>query len=251
MDLGPGPSNYSLSMGWVCHEPLLDSRHWHAEVPDFSVCLQKTILIWVPCGFLWLCAPFLIYIRLKSRHVQIQHTLLNIVATILAVGLVVFALADLIYFANDGQASLVDIIDPILRGVTWVLVTVLIQLNRMRGCRNSSVLWIFWTLFVLLSVPRIYSQMLRETAPDMEGDLTETLSYIMTFVIIFTQWILAFFMDKRPMYASGEGNYYHDYKILNFDVSTQTQELNLEFTGSLLPFFLSVSKDLEKHSSNF
>ena len=93
--------------------------------------------------------------------------------------------------------------------------------------------------------------MLRETAPDMEGDLTETLSYIMTFVIIFTQWILAFFMDKRPMYASGEGNYYLDYKILNFDVSTQTQELNLEFTGSLLPFFLSVSKDLEKHSSNF
>ena len=76
-DPGPGPANYSLGMGWVCHDPLLDSRHWHADVPDFSVCLQKTILIWVPCGFLWLCAPFLIYNRLKSKQVQIPHTLLN------------------------------------------------------------------------------------------------------------------------------------------------------------------------------
>lgn len=44
---------------WLCgEEALLDSRlTWDTPDPDPSVCLQKSILIWLPCGFLWLLAP--------------------------------------------------------------------------------------------------------------------------------------------------------------------------------------------------
>ena len=185
-----------------------DSRNWYSDIPDFSVCLQKTILIWLPCGFLWIAAPFLIYNRMKSKAVHIPHTLLNIVATTLAIGLVVFSLADLIYFSNKSNSSFVDIMDPIIRGLTFVLVTGLIQLNRIRGSRNSAVLWIFWTIFSLLSIPRLYSQLRREISGEIVGDITESVSNILTFVIIIIQWILAFFMDARPIYAIGEGEYF-------------------------------------------
>ena len=192
----------------MCSDPLFDSQNWYSDIPDFSVCLQKTILIWIPCGFLWLAAPFLIYSRMKTKQVNIPHTLLNIVSSTLAVGLVVFALADLIYFANKADSSLVDILDPVIRGLTFVLVTGLIQLNRVGGCRNSAVLWIFWTVLVIFSVPRLYSQLRREIDGDIDGDITETVSNIMTFVIIFTLWILAFFMDAQPAYGVGQGKHY-------------------------------------------
>ena len=38
----------------------------------------------------------------------------------------------------------------LLRSATWVLVTLLVQLNRWRGCRNSAALWTFWTLTLIL-----------------------------------------------------------------------------------------------------
>ena len=194
-------------MDWVCSDPLYDSAQWNVSVPDISVCLQKTIPVWVPCGFLWLAAPFLIYSLLKSKHVGIPPTLLNIVATILALGLLVFALFDLIFFTAIQPGAPVDILDPVLRALTWVLTTVIIQLNRVRGCRNSPVLWVFWTIFLLLSMPRLYSQIKREL--DTEGStdfLTETISFSFTFIIILAQWILAFFMDAKPAYSTGEGN---------------------------------------------
>ena len=205
MEVPDNMTDYSVSMGWMCSDPLFDSRHWYTDIPDFSVCLQKTILVWLPCGFLWLCSPFLIYNRLQSKQVQIPLTLLNVVATILAGGLVALATADLITMSLRSDSSLVDILDPLIRGLTMVMVTVLIQLNRLRGCRNSAVLWLFWTMFFIFSVPRVYSQIRREVDDDIPDDMQETTSYILTFVIIIIQWILAFFMDAKPAYAIGEG----------------------------------------------
>ena len=70
-------ANLSLSQPaarWLCHDPLLDPRLWHADVPDVSVCLQKTILIWVPCSFLWICAPIVILSRLRSsKQVTLKY----------------------------------------------------------------------------------------------------------------------------------------------------------------------------------
>ena len=43
-----------------------------------------------------------------------------------------------------------DYIASHLRSATWVLVTLLVQLNRWRGCRNSAALWTFWTLTLIL-----------------------------------------------------------------------------------------------------
>ena len=56
-------------------------------------------------------------------------------------------------------------------------------------------------------MPRVYSQLRREviTEEDSEGDLVETISYILTFVVILISWVLAFFMDAKPVYTVTKG----------------------------------------------
>eukprot|EP00092_Neocalanus_flemingeri_P004166 GFUD01004481.1.p1 GENE.GFUD01004481.1~~GFUD01004481.1.p1 ORF type:complete len:1636 (+),score=378.79 GFUD01004481.1:74-4981(+) len=204
----PNATDWSYPMEWLCPktDPLVDtSISWNTPSPDISVCLQKSLLVWVPCGFLWLLTPLLIYRLYRSKSLYIPHTLLNIVRTVLGTGLGIFAGADLIYFSSKNSASTPDLLDPVIRGLTWLLVVGLVQLGRVRGARNSAVLWIFWFLYILCSIPRLYSQVRRELDPDSPSDLTEVVSNTLTLTIVVVQWILAFFMDAKPAYAVGAG----------------------------------------------
>ena len=174
-------------------------------------------------GFLWVAAPFLTYHLSRSRSLYIPHTLLNIVQTVLAAGLGLFAGADLIYFATKNNNTTVDILDPVIRGLTWLLVVVIIQMRRIRGSRNSAVLWIFWLLFILASIPRLYSQVRREVYTVSLSDKTEVISNSLTLLIVVVQWVLAFFMDAEPSYSVGEGRLH---AILLFYSMTITPNLS-------------------------
>ena len=52
------------------------------SIPDFTKCFQDTVLVWIPCGFLLLVAPFYVYylFTVKSRG---RHTWLNISKTVI------------------------------------------------------------------------------------------------------------------------------------------------------------------------
>jgi len=206
----PDPGNitdWTYNLPWLCPDtdPLIDTAVlWNTDTPDVSVCLQKSVLVWIPCGFLWVAAPFLTYHLSRSRSLYIPHTLLNIVQTVLAAGLGLFAGADLIYFATKNNNNTVDILDPVIRGLTWLLVVAIIQARRIRGSRNSAVLWIFWLLFILASIPRLYSQVRREVYTVSLSDKTEVISNSLTLLIVVVQWVLAFFMDAEPSYSVGE-----------------------------------------------
>lgn len=42
---------------------------WNSPTPDFTVCFEKTILVWLPCLFLWLLTPLEItYLCHKPRN---------------------------------------------------------------------------------------------------------------------------------------------------------------------------------------
>ena len=40
---------------------------WNTSQPDLTLCFQKTILVWIPCWFLWLMIPLLIYMLRRSN----------------------------------------------------------------------------------------------------------------------------------------------------------------------------------------
>ena len=55
---------------------------WHTSSPDFTKCFQNTVLVWVPCLYLWVCFPF--YFLYLSHHDRgyIQMTHLNKAKTV-------------------------------------------------------------------------------------------------------------------------------------------------------------------------
>ena len=111
--------------GW-CSDKLFDSSvSWNTTHPDISVCLQKTVLVWAPCGLLWLL--FLPRVWLLSRKCKgtISHSALNVTRTVLTLGLAVLAVIDIAFWSSS--EFLVDILDPIIRLLTWLLVVVIIQ----------------------------------------------------------------------------------------------------------------------------
>jgi len=197
-----------LNNSWVYRAPLLcgdeaffDSRlSWDTDDPLVSVCVQKSLLLWLPCGLLWLLAPLQGYRLMRSKARHIPHSLLNVVKTVLAIGLLILAIADLITFASSAGSKL-DLLDPVLRGITWILVAALIEAERTRGVRNSALLWVFWLVYLLCQAPRVYSQVRRE-AKGLEGT-AELVSNSLTYAIALLLWILSFFMDSQPEYVIG------------------------------------------------
>ena len=151
-----------LNNSWVNRAPSLcgddaffDSRlSWDTDDPLVSVCAQKSLLLWLPCALLWLLAPLQGYRLMRSKARHIPHSHLNVVKTVLAIGLLILAIADLITFASSAGSKL-DLLDPVLRGITWVLVAALIEAERTRGVRNSALLWVFWLVYLLCQVCKV------------------------------------------------------------------------------------------------
>ena len=58
------------------------NQTWNTETPDFPECFHQTVLVWVPCGFMWLFAPFEIYQIITNKDENIPWSLVNISKTV-------------------------------------------------------------------------------------------------------------------------------------------------------------------------
>lgn len=70
---------------------------WYASQPDFTSCFHKTVLIYVPCAFLWLCSVVELYKNYTSTKRFIPWTWLNITKILTTGGLVIMSIVELTY----------------------------------------------------------------------------------------------------------------------------------------------------------
>ncbi|TFK05753.1 nucleoporin Nup37 [Platysternon megacephalum] len=149
----PQPSPRSMAIQGLCSqggsEPFWDwNLTWHTENPDFTKCFQNTILVWVPCIYLWVCFPvYFLYLRRHDRgYIQMSH--LNKAKTALGLLLWIICWADLFYSFWERSQNIfrppVFVISPTVLGITMLLATFLIQYERMKGVQSSGVMLIFW-----------------------------------------------------------------------------------------------------------
>ncbi|KAM7151629.1 multidrug resistance-associated protein 1 isoform 3-T3 [Macrochelys suwanniensis] len=104
-------------------EPFWDwNLTWHTHNPDFTKCFQNTILVWVPCIYLWVCFPiYFLYLRRHDRgYIQMSH--LNKAKTALGLLLWIICWADLFYSFWERSQNIfrppVFIISPTVLGIT-------------------------------------------------------------------------------------------------------------------------------------
>ncbi|XP_042720019.1 multidrug resistance-associated protein 1 isoform X3 [Lagopus leucura] len=178
---------------------------WHTENPDFTQCFQNTVLVWVPCIYLWVCFPvYFLYLRCHDRG-YIQMSILNKAKTALGLILWIVCWADLFYSFWERSQSIFRapffLISPTVLGITMLLATFLIQHERMKGVQSSGVMMIFWLISLLCATVIFRSKIMLALNTDTEVDAFRYVTFCTYFILLLVQLILSCFPEKPPLFS--------------------------------------------------
>ncbi|XP_063235809.1 multidrug resistance-associated protein 1-like isoform X7 [Bacillus rossius redtenbacheri] len=175
---------------------------WYTEDPDLTPCFQKTVLVWVPCAFLWLFSPLETYYILHSKTRNVPWNWLNVSKLASSGALVLLSLVELGFAAKRNSEGLetypVDIYSPLVMLVTLALSVVFVVLNRRNGLSTSGLLFLFWFLLSLCGVPQFRSELraLRDSAnPELDR---ESVVYVIYYPLVLATLLLNCFGDSAP-----------------------------------------------------
>ncbi|XP_041075965.1 ATP-binding cassette sub-family C member 3-like isoform X4 [Polyodon spathula] len=174
----------------------------HTESPDLTPCFQNTVLVWIPCIFLWVSFPFYHFYLKQNNKGYIMMSVLNKFKTFFGVLLWLICWLDLFYELGKSRVQYpVNIVSPLILGITMLLATVLIQYERLRGVQSSGLLFIFWMLALLCAIVPFRSRIREALDKGVTDQLRFTTFYIYFGLLLF-QLILSCFNEKPPLFSS-------------------------------------------------
>ncbi|XP_042247990.1 multidrug resistance-associated protein 1 isoform X1 [Thunnus maccoyii] len=188
-------------------DPFWDwNRTWYTSNPDLTQCFQNTVLVWLPCLYLWLCAPiYLIYLRSHNRgYICMSH--LNKAKTAVGFLLWIICWADVFYsFWERSHGSRVPapvhLVSPTVLGFTMLLAAFIIQYERMKGVQSSGVMLIYWLLALLCATVTFRSKILQA----LDQPSTVCVWRYTTFYIYYALLLVALFLsclsDQLPLFS--------------------------------------------------
>ncbi|XP_070778984.1 multidrug resistance-associated protein 1 isoform X2 [Enoplosus armatus] len=188
-------------------DPFWDwNRTWYAANPDLTQCFQNTVLVWLPCLYLWTCAPiYVIYLR-SHDHGYICMSHLNKAKTAVGLLLWIICWADVFYsFWERSHGSRVPapvhLVSPTVLGLSMLLATLLIQYERMKGVQSSGVMLIYWLLALLCATVTFRSKIIQA----LDQLLTVSVWRYTTFYIYYALLLIALFLscltDQPPLFS--------------------------------------------------
>nr|QCO93576.1 ATP-binding cassette subfamily C member 5 [Chilo suppressalis] len=197
--------SYNSSLDDFCGSKFWDSNlTWYTDNPELTPCVQKTVLVWIPCIYLWVAAFLDLYYILHSKEKNIPWNILNITKLVVNCLLIVVKFVDLgVTVHNSSQKDKVvanaDYYSPIIKILTFGLSATLLYYNRKYGMRASGVLFFFWLLLILAGLPELRSEIVEhyEKADD-ENVQYNFVSYMVYYPLIIFMFILNWFADLPP-----------------------------------------------------
>uniref|UniRef100_A0A8C6P277 ABC-type glutathione-S-conjugate transporter n=1 Tax=Nothobranchius furzeri TaxID=105023 RepID=A0A8C6P277_NOTFU len=191
-----------------CHAggftPLPDwNRTWYTANPDLTQCFQNTVLVWVPCIYLWLLVPFYCLHLYCHDNGRIRMSCLCAAKMVLGFLLASFGFVEFFYILlerrQDIEHHMVFLLSPIIRSMTVILVLCIIQLERVRGCRSSVFLFLFWVLSVVCSLVPLRAKIQLAIDEGITSDIVRYLAFFSYFTIQLAQLFLCCFADQPPL----------------------------------------------------
>ncbi|KAG5674807.1 hypothetical protein PVAND_004755 [Polypedilum vanderplanki] len=186
-----------------------NSVTWETDSPHFTRCFEQTVLVWIPCAFLWIFAALDVFYMRNSKDRNIPKGILNISKLILTALITILTICDLVYaITYKGETFPVNFYTPVIKIATFILAGVLVHFNRLYGMRVSGLLFIFWFLMTVFHIPRLLTEIrLNNNRVDSEDfDYQESfdsehynfVSFIIFFVLSCLILILNCFADSQP-----------------------------------------------------
>ncbi|XP_063790449.1 multidrug resistance-associated protein 1-like [Pseudophryne corroboree] len=197
-------------MKWICKldesEKFWDvNQTWHTDNPDFSWCFHNTILYWIPCFYLFVCTPFYILYIIHYGRDYIRMSLLSKAKTCLAALLALICYIDLFYTVWNMTHHIPEppvlLISPLIVGATMLLVTCLIQYERVKGVRSSVLLLIFWLLTLICGTFQLRTKITESLSHATVIDKLRFTLFMLYFILVLFQFVLAFFNDQPPFFS--------------------------------------------------
>ncbi|KAM6306423.1 ATP-binding cassette sub-family C member 2 [Aegotheles albertisi] len=168
---------------------------------DLPVCFQQTVLVWVPLGFFWVLAPWQLLPMCKSRAKKSSVTTLYIIKQVLAIMLMATAVVELaLTFLEDTDMEplpAVQYTNPSLYLATWFLVLLIHDARRFCLCRDSGILYCFWTLSLLCGILPFQS-LLRRALQARIADMPRFILFYISYGLQMLLFIVSGFTDIAP-----------------------------------------------------
>ncbi|XP_046560393.1 multidrug resistance-associated protein 1-like [Haliotis rubra] len=189
-------------MGGFCHgQPLWDTNlTWYNTWPQFTSCFQDTLLVWLPCGWLWLLSPFYVYyLTLQSDDViKLSHLFLaKLFTTCLLMVTTLVNMIQVLSRLHDNQSPsyfTADILSPIILIFTFLLSGGLCVLERKKGFITSGVQFFLWLFLVLSGIIPFYHIIIQKTC---STDILKCSMFYCYYLLLIVQLVLHSFAEKR------------------------------------------------------
>ncbi|GAB0092997.1 hypothetical protein DMENIID0001_080490 [Sergentomyia squamirostris] len=194
-----------------CGGPLWnETLTWATENPDFTPCFHKTILLWVPCGFLIVLTPLELFFIFSSKFGRIPWSILSVSKTLVTFLLIALSTTDLaigtdLWIAETPDIYPVHIVTPVILIITFIDALILMLLHKHKGIRSSGLLFLFWLLIFFTGIFRFRSQIMNfesseETSEDqIDFQIYHYASVITHFSLCIIALLLNCFSDKPPV----------------------------------------------------
>ncbi|KAL8582638.1 hypothetical protein ACOMHN_028703 [Nucella lapillus] len=179
----------------IFNTSLLLDNSW----PQFTECFQNSLLVWVPCGWLWVTLPlYLTYLCTLPPASSIPVNLLNTLKTFGSVLVAILAAVDLLNVAgnqHDRARTTPDVIylSGGVKIATFLLASVLMQVERRKGLLTSGVLWIFYFMQFLAGIIPFYTKI---KLRDYDSDLFQFSLFYLYYALILSELIMHSFAEK-------------------------------------------------------
>ncbi|KAK6293389.1 hypothetical protein J4Q44_G00357150 [Coregonus suidteri] len=147
-----------------CGSTFWNSSFLQREDPDLPVCVEQTVLVWVPLGFLWLCAPWHLAV-LCRKGIPTKHLSKLYLCKQIVVGLLLLtAIAGLAVTLGEDYGPTRDTTvtetnpgvfyaNPILFAVSWILLLLCQEgVRRKEGAVDSATLFLFWLILLVCDI---------------------------------------------------------------------------------------------------
>ncbi|XP_072760183.1 multidrug resistance-associated protein 1 isoform X2 [Anoplolepis gracilipes] len=175
---------------------------WYTNDPDLTECFQRTILIWIPCVFLWVFSVMEAFYLINSKRRNVPYTWLFISKQVLTVALIILSIVEIIMaLVASGHRMVysVEYYTPFIKIVTFILASILMTYNRKRGMRTSGLLFLFWFLLALCGCVQ-YRLSINEL---IEGKQPSYLlvCYMTYYPIVVILFVLNFLVDAESKFS--------------------------------------------------
>ncbi|XP_077296379.1 multidrug resistance-associated protein 1-like [Arctopsyche grandis] len=182
-----------------CGTPLWDLNvTWNTNNPTFTPCFEKTVLLWIPCTFLWLFASLEILYTFNYKNTRIPWNIYNVVKFFINTILVVVAIVDFVFAFNASKEygiPLVEMFSPIVKAATFILSLILLHHSRTHGVRSSGLQFLFWFMLAVCNLPQLRTEIINQHAGETRNILL-FINYVLYSALVFIMLILNCFADK-------------------------------------------------------